>query len=98
MSKLKDIMKYVKVSPMTGRSGKAVPNQYVITTPYGDVFQSYDSVICILDNEGNVVLDAERWDYSVTTNKYRTEFLNESTATTRKKIAAGVYQTENLNG
>lgn len=96
---IKNKLKYMKVTNMVSpRTGKPVANQYIINTPHGDVFQSYDSVICMRDNEGNVVLDEDKWDYSVTTNKYRSEFLNENTAVTRKKISAGIYQAENLNG
>lgn len=97
LNTIKQKLQYIKVEPMNSKSGRAVPNQYVIRTPHGDVFQSYDSIICIRDNNGNTVLDTETWDYSATTNKYRSAFLNEPTSMTRKKISAGEYTTENLN-
>jgi hypothetical protein len=47
--------------------------------------------------DGSIVLDNYYWDYSVTTGRYRNEFLNEGIAETRKKIASGEYQLTNLN-
>lgn len=98
MSKLIDTMKYIRVRNMESpRTGKPVANQYVITTPHGEIFQSYESIICIKDNDGNITLDEDNWAYSVTTCKYRSEFLGENTQATRKKIEAGLYATANLN-
>ena len=44
-----------------------------------------------------VYLDESDWDYSVTTGKYRNQFLGEGIAETRKKIASGEYKLANLN-
>lgn len=91
-------MKNMKVNNMTSpRTGKPVANQYIIRTPDGEYFQSYSSVIAFRANDGTVTLDENTWDYSVTTNKYRSAFLGENTAMTRKKISAGLYQLADLN-
>lgn len=88
----------VKVKQMTSnRSGRPVANQFIIYTREGRYFQSYDSVIAFKDNEGNVTLDVDDWDYSRTTGKYRNEFLGEGIAETRSKIESGEYELENLN-
>ena len=88
----------IKVKQMTSnRSGRPVANQFIIYTSKGKYFQSYDSVIAFKDNEGNVTLDVDDWDYSRTTGKYRNEFLGEGIVETRSKIESGEYELENLN-
>lgn len=80
------------------RSGKAVANQFIIKTPQGEYFQSYQSIIAFKSRvDGRIYLDAQYWDYSTTTGKYRNEFLGEGIAETREKIASGVYQLVDLN-
>jgi hypothetical protein len=86
-----------KVSQFEGRNG-AVKNQFELTTPEGRYFQSYDSIIVFIPNDGSKIqLDAKYWDYSKTTSKYRNQFLGEEKKTTERKISEGVYQLTNLN-
>ena len=73
-----------------------VKNQFIIYTEKGRVFQSYDTIICAII-DGNVYLDADNWDYSKTTGKYRNIFLREDINTTRKKIKDGTYKLMDLN-
>ena len=98
----------MKVSNMTGRTGREVANQFIITDKVTDdgcgnighakkVFQSYDSTIVSINHSGQVFLDAEKWDYSATTGKYRNQFLGEGIADTRAKIKSGEYKLVNLN-
>lgn len=82
---------------MTGNSGEPVKNQFLIYTSEGLYFQSYDSVIAYRNNNGNIFLDVNDWDYSKTTGKYRNLFLREDKKTTEKKIADGTYSLINLN-
>ena len=58
------------------RTGKAVANQFVITDNEHNAvwFQSYTSVIALVNN-GILFLDKNKWDYSVTTAKYRNAFV-----------------------
>ena len=44
-----------------------------------------------------VYLDENRWDYSVTTGKYRNIFLGETKKETQKKIDQGIYELTDLN-
>lgn len=60
----------------SSRSGRAVANQFVITTNEGTYFQSYNSVIAKVDKEGRLTL-SHLWDYSVTTSKYLYQFIKE---------------------
>jgi len=54
-------------------------------------------VIAVIDEEGNVTLDRYKWDYSVTTGRYRNQFLGEDIRETRKKIEQGIYTLADLN-
>ena len=88
------------------------PNQFLIVTPDAHYFQSYESIIakipdlhntsCFTKDDLNshrfqIVLDKTYWNYSVTTSKYRNQFLNESTKETQAKIDSGEYKLVDLN-
>ena len=72
-----------------------------------ETFQSYDTVIAtrtIWSDEVRgklpavcIELDANSWDYSTTTGKYRNLFLSETKKETEKKIKSGEYKLVNLN-
>ena len=88
----------IKVKNMTSGKGNEVPNQFVITTPEGRYFQSYQSIIAFKPYHGKIQLDGSTWDYSATTSKYRRSFLNgEGINETRAKIESGEYILTNLN-
>ena len=69
------------------RSDREVPNQFVIKTPEGLYFQSYQTVIAFqpFDESQPTLIDRDNWDYSATTLKYLKEFLG--TGMTRQQIA-----------
>ena len=82
---------------LSNRSHKPVANQFKITLQNGtEVFQSYNSIIAVKVN-GQTFLDRTCWDYSNTTSRYRKEFLNEDTKTTKEKIKNDVYVMLDLN-
>ena len=95
--KLKQIAKVENM--LSNRSHKPVANQFKITMQNGhEVFQSYETIICIKDPRNNeIYLDKHSWDYSNTTSRYRKFFLQEDTKTTRDKINKGVYILCDLN-
>ena len=66
-----------KVEQFEGRNGP-VKNQFRIFTNKGCFFQSYNSIIAFKPFKGKIQLDVNKWDYSVTTGKYRNQFLNET--------------------
>ena len=86
----------MKVTNMLSPRGNKVPNQFIINNNGEEYFQSYKSVI-VKKSKGKIYLDDYYWNYSVTTGKYRNEFLGEGVAATRKKIASGEYILTNLN-
>ena len=73
------------------------PNQFLIVTPEGHYFQSYKTLIAFRDNDNQVWLDENHWDYSTTTGKYRNIFLNENKKLTQKKIDHSIYLLADLN-
>ena len=81
---------------MTSSQGNKVANQFLITDNGDEYFQSYRSMIA-KRSQGKIYLDEYYWDYSVTTGKYRNEFLGEGIADTRKKIEQGIYILTDLN-
>ena len=87
----------LKVKNMMSNNGNFVPNQFEISTSEGRYFQSYDSIIVFINNNGKVFLDENDWDYSRTTGKYRNIFLGENMSETRKKIKTGDYELIDLN-
>ena len=87
----------MKVRNMCSPRGNRVPNQYIVYAPEGQYFQSYDSIVAFIpENGGKIKLDKE-WNYSRTTSKYRNSFLDEGIAETRQKIVDGVYEVVDLN-
>lgn len=92
-----NLLKGIRVENMQSTAGNDVPNQFIIRTTDGTIFQSYDSIIAVRKRNGDIILDEACWDYSVTTGKYRNIFLREKKPETEKKIKAGVYKLEDLN-
>jgi len=81
----------------SNRSGNPIANQFRITLQNGaEIFQSYNSIVAVKVN-GLTFLDRTCWNYSNTTSRYRKEFLNEDTKTTKQKIKDDVYILMNLN-
>jgi hypothetical protein len=87
----------VKVENMKSARGNDIPNQFIIQTDEGLVFQSYSTVIARKNLDGTIDLDKNSWDYSTTTGKYRNQFLGETKKETEKKIDDGTYILTNLN-
>jgi len=85
-----------KVEQFEGRNG-AVKNQFILYTNEGRFFQSYNSIIAFKPFSGKIQLDVNCWDYSVTTGKYRNQFLGETKKETESKINNGTYELTNLN-
>lgn len=71
------------------------------TVVHMEQFQSYDSMIVRIyhydDGVKKVFLDKHFWDYSLTTGKYRNQFLGETKKETQAKIDSGEYQLIDLN-
>lgn len=95
-------MKKIKVRNMQSNNGNTIANQFIIDTVNGKIrqtiFQSYQSLIAIkCFHTRKTFLDKNFWDYSVTTGKYRNQFLNETKKETEAKIKSGEYKLVDLN-
>lgn len=83
------------VSNLINSKGRAVANQFVISTLKGVSFQSYNSLVCTIE-DGKIIFGRD-WDYSKTTMKHLVSFLNQngilfdSVAEIRKAIKNGFY-------
>jgi len=91
----------MKVKNMTsGKTGKAIPNQFIIIDGNTTYFQSYNSIIIKQVWSASKLityLDEHYWDYSTTTGKYRNNFLGETKKETQAKIDSGEYLLTDLN-
>ena len=87
----------MQVENMKSTRGNRVPNQFIINHNGEEFFQSYRVIIAKKGN-GKTYLDSYYWDYSVTTGRYRNQFLNETIKETRAKIESGEYILTDLNG
>ena len=90
----------MKIQQMTSSRGNKIANQFIIFDSEYTAFQSYDTVIAktvFEDGERVTYLDEDKWDYSVTTSKYRNQFLGETKKETEKKIKSGEYKLADLN-
>lgn len=86
------------VESMTSPKGNTVANQFKIFGDNGETFfQSYSSIIARISYNESVKLDAKYWNYSRTTSKYLSKFLNEPMKDIKRKVKEGVYQLVNLN-
>ena len=88
----------MKVLNMTSNNGNKVPNKFIIESDNKTVFQSYNTIIAVKEND-KVVLDINALEYSATTLKYLKQFLNtsESKKSLYEKIESGFYTTSDLN-
>jgi len=68
-----------------------------IYTDDGVYLQSYNTIIAYHPHKGQIILDAKKWDASVTTSKHRNHFLNETKKDTERKIKDGIYLLTDLN-
>jgi hypothetical protein len=91
----------MRVRNMTSNAGNSIANQFVITDDNGnEYFQSYQSIIARRPNslvKSRISIDEKYWDYSVTTGKYRNQFLGETKKETQAKIDSGEYILADLN-
>ena len=87
-----------KVTQMTSSmSGNPVGNQFEIRTPKGLFFQSYNSIIALVDKKNNIILDEYYHNQSRTTSKYLSRFLGISTQDRKLMIKNKEIKLKNLN-
>jgi hypothetical protein len=81
---------------LSNRSGKALPNQLIITMDDGtECFQSYGLTI-VMKKNGKVYLDEYYYDCSMTISRYRNQYLGCTTQDVKDRIKSGQYILQNL--
>ena len=80
------------ISNLLNNNGNSSPNQFVINSEKGVMFKSYNSNIVFIPNDGSKIVLGKNWNYSRTTSKFRSIFLNESTKETQNKLDNGIYK------
>jgi len=86
----------MKVENMTSNNGNKIANQFIIYQDDQVFFQSYDSMIAMVQDH-YIELDANYWNYSKTTSKYRNKFLNMTTKEIENAIKDNTILLINLN-
>ena len=66
-----------KVEQMINNNDNPAANQFVIYAEHKKIFQSYDSIIAIVDYNNKTVTLGEDWNYSKTTGKHRNIFFKD---------------------
>lgn len=85
----------MKVENLINKQGKAVANQFIISDGNKVAFQSYDSLICEIEN--GAITFTKAYDFSPTTSKHRNAFLSDffgcemKTAEVEKMIKCGSF-------
>ena len=86
----------MKVANITNGRRRKVPNQFIITDGNVYTFQSYDSVIAVVDFDNSTITLGGNWNYSTTTARHRNNFFStlgldemSNTADVRKAIKDG---------
>ena len=74
---------------------EVAPHAVVVTTEQATTLIHYDSVIAVVTTKGEVFLGKD-WNYSRTTAKIRSSFLEETTKETQKHIDNGDYLIKNI--
>ena len=94
---MKTTLNIPQVENLQSSNGNDVPNQFRIITKDGAFFKSYSTIIAAKLNDGSILLDAKKWNYSRTTSKYRNDFLGMTTKETEKLIGSGELTLTDLN-
>ena len=88
---LKNIINNIpRVENMKSSDGNDIANQFIIYGIDFKLFQSYKSPIALIMNNGKTYIFKD-WNFSVTTGKYRNQFLGENKKETEQKLKSKEY-------
>lgn len=88
--------KMPKVIPMLNEYGNVVKNQYTYHEDDCFIFQSYGDVI-VKKDQGQIYMDINKFEGSVTTMRYRNQFLNMTDREVQESIDNGDILLVDLN-
>ena len=87
----------MKVYNMTSeRTGREIPNQFIISHEGKIYFQSYQTIIAMKE-AGKITIDTNAENYSRTTSKYLYQFLNTDRKSLLQDVKAGRIVRADLN-
>lgn len=86
----------LKVIPVRNEFGNVVKNQYTYWDGQDFVFQSYDDIV-VRQTPDQIYLDQNAYNASVTTRKYRNQFLNMTDAEVSEAIQTNDLVLMDLN-
>ena len=90
----------MRVENITNKQGNKVSNQFIITDGNKVAFQSYDSLICEIENKA--ITFTKAYNFSPTTSKHRNTFLSDffgcdiKTADVERMIKGGSFNDYNV--
>lgn len=64
----------MKVTNMINSRGRKVANQFIIENDNVYTFQSYNSVVAVVNFDNSTITLGNDWNYSTTTSRYRNAF------------------------
>lgn len=64
----------MKVTNITNSKGRKVANQFMIENGNVYTFQSYNSVVAVVNFDNSTITLGGDWNYSTTTSRYRNAF------------------------
>ena len=70
-------MENYRVEQMINDRGNGAMNQFVIYADGKVIFQSYNSIIAVVDRVNKSIELGSNWDYSTTTGKHRNIFFRD---------------------
>lgn len=70
-------MENYRVEQLINDRGNGAMNQFVIYADSKKIFQSYDSIIAVVDYANKTVTLGRNWNYSKTTGKHRNIFFRD---------------------
>tara|TARA_R100000306_G_C4277576_1_gene93360 strand:+ start:210 stop:491 length:282 start_codon:yes stop_codon:yes gene_type:complete len=91
----------IQVKNLTSPNGNKVPNQFEININYAYYFQSYETIIAIIDErksfQNSITLDTNALNYSRTTSKYLYKWLRMNRKEIENKIKTKEIILKDLN-
>lgn len=88
---------FIKCYPVQSeRTGENVKNQYIIVCDNKYIFQSYNSIIAIYDEDTKKLTFGIDWNYSITTLKYLYQFLRKYCYFIYSNLPAGKSKKDTL--
>jgi len=81
----------IRVEQMINNNNNPAANQFIIYAEGKKIFQSYNSIIAIVDYVNKIITLGKDWDYSRTTGKHRNIFFYDYVNMPDLATAKGIH-------